>query len=152
MKDCVFCNFKDRKALIYEDNLCYAVISKNPINKHHILIIPKEHYQDFTELPDKLASHIFIIAKKLAKALRKSVKPDAITCTFDEDISKKGYNQVSHYKFHIIPRFEKDINLIDWSPLRSDENDEALSKYADDIKKALKINREKIYKASPKSL
>jgi histidine triad (HIT) family protein len=69
-KDCVFCNFKDQAVLLYEDSLCFAVISQNPINKHHVLVIPKEHYQNFTELPDELASHIFIVAKKISKAVR----------------------------------------------------------------------------------
>ncbi|SRR3989344_1457040 len=137
-KDCVFCNFKDKEVLFYEDRLCYAVISKNPINKYHVLIIPKEHYQEFVELPDELASHIFLVAKKISKAVRKACNPDAISHLFDDDTSKSGYNLVAHYKFHIIPRFKKDMPLIDWSPLRTDESSEARSKYAKDIKKYLK--------------
>lgn len=137
-KDCVFCNFKDQEVLVYDDSLCYAVISKNPINKHHVLVIPKEHYQDFIELPDELASHIFLVAKKLSKVVRKACNPDAITHVFDDDTSKGRYNLVAHYKFHIIPRFKKDMHMIDWSPLRTDEGNEARSKYAKDIKKQLK--------------
>ena len=136
-KDCVFCNFKDMEVLLYEDSLCYAVISKNPINKHHVLVIPKKHYQYFIELPDELASHIFLVAKKISKAIRKACNPDGITHIFDDDTSKGGYNLVAHYKFHIIPRFKKDMHVIDWSPLRSDESSEARSKYSKDIKKFL---------------
>jgi len=137
-KDCVFCNFKDTKVLLYEDSLCYAVISKNPINKHHVLIITKEHYQNFIELPDELASHVFLVAKKISKVVRKVCKCDAISHLFDDDISQSGYNLTAHFKFHIIPRFKKDMHVIDWSPLRSNETDEARSKYAKDIKKHLK--------------
>ena len=137
-KDCVFCNFKDKEVILFEDSLCYAIISKNPINKHHVLVIPKEHYQDFVELPDELASHIFLVAKKISKALRKVCKCDAISHLFDDDTSQSGYNLVAHFKFHIIPRFKKDMHMIDWSPLRSDESDEARSKYAKDIKNYLK--------------
>jgi len=136
-KECTFCNFKDKNVLIYDDSVCYAILSKNPINKHHILVIPKEHYQDFVELPDKLASHIFLVAKKLSKAIRSACNPDAITHTSDDDVSKSGYNLSAHYKFHVIPRFKKDMLLVDWSSLRSNENDEARSIYAKDIKKKL---------------
>jgi len=137
-KGCAFCNFKDKEVLLYEDSLCYAVISRNPINKHHVLVIPKKHYQNFVELPDKLASHIFLVAKKISKAVRKACEPNAISHLFDDDVSKSGYNLVSHYKFHIIPRFKKDMHVIDWNQLRSNESGEARSKYAKDIKKQLK--------------
>jgi len=137
VKDCAFCNFKDKEVLLYEDGLCYAIISKNPVNRHHALIIPKEHYRDFVELPDELASHIFLVAKRISKAVRKACKPDAVTHIFDDDTSDGGYNLVAHYKFHIIPRFRKDMGMIDWGPLRTDESSEARSGYAKDIKKYL---------------
>ena len=136
--DCVFCNFKDKEVLLHEDNLCYAIISKNPINKHHVLVIPKKHFQNFVELPDELASHIFLVAKQISKAVRKACRPDAITHIFDDDTSKSDCNLVAHYKFHIIPRFKKDMHMIDWSSLRIDESSEARSKYTKDIKKHLK--------------
>lgn len=136
-KDCVFCNFKDTEVQLYQDSVCYAVISKNPINKYHVLVIPLEHYKDFVELPDKLASHLFLVAKKISKAVRKVSSPEAITHVFDDDISKSGINLVGHFKFHIFPRFKKDIQLIDWRRLRTEESNLARSKDARDIKKQL---------------
>ena len=133
-KDCVFCNFEDEEVIIYDDRLCFAVISKNPINKHHVLVITKDHYQDFVDLPDELASHIFLVGKKLSGAVRRTCGPDAITHIFDDDISRSGYNLVDHFKFHIIPRFKKDMYMFNWSFLRTNENKDARSKYAEDIK------------------
>jgi histidine triad (HIT) family protein len=136
-KSCVFCNFKDKQVVLYEDSLCYAVISKNPINKHHVLIIPREHYEEFTKLPDKLVSRLFIVAKKISLAVKKACNPDAITYVFDDDFSKSGFNLVSHYKLHIIPRLKKDLSLMDWGPLRTEESLEARSNYARRVKKLL---------------
>jgi histidine triad (HIT) family protein len=136
-KNCVFCHLKDKDVIIHEDSLCFAAISKDPINKHHVLVIPKVHYKTFADLPDRLASHLFLVGKKLSAAVRKACAPDAITHIFDDDFSNNGYNLVDHYKFHIIPRFKKDLHLIDWSKLRTAENDKARSKYAKDIKKLL---------------
>ena len=42
-KDCVFCYFTEKDVVIHEYKLCYSIISKSPINKYHVLIIPKEH-------------------------------------------------------------------------------------------------------------
>jgi histidine triad (HIT) family protein len=138
-EECIFCNFKDKEVLVYDDDLCYAIISKDPINDYHVLIIPKKHYKNFIELPDKLASHVFLVAKKISKAVREACNPDAVTHLFDDDISKEGYNMVSHYKFHIIPRFKKDLLMIDWSPLRNKNlGIKARSKFANDIKRRLR--------------
>jgi histidine triad (HIT) family protein len=86
-KECLFCSKYDDKTLIYKDDSCYATISLNPINKYHVLIIPHKHYESFIDLPDELASHLFIIAKKISKAVRLVCSPDAVTHLSDDDIS-----------------------------------------------------------------
>ncbi|MBU1118868.1 HIT family protein [Patescibacteria group bacterium] len=137
-KTCSFCGFDDKAVTVYEDEVCFAIVSENPINKHHVLVIPKKHYESFIELPDKLAVHIFLVAKKLSKAVREACNPDAITHLFDDDVSKSGYNMVPHYKFHIIPRFKKDMHMIDWGQLRTDQNYDDCCKYAKGIKDKLR--------------
>lgn len=114
MKKCVFCDFKDKQVVFYEDKKCFAAVSLKPINKYHTMVIPREHYENFVDLPDSLASHIFLVAKKLSSAVRKAYNPVAIHHISDDDIQKQGYNLVSHYKFHIIPRFKNDKVKIQW--------------------------------------
>jgi len=139
MDNCVFCNFKDKGVVIYEDDLCYAVVSLNPINKYHVLIIPLAHYENFVDLPDELVSHIFLIAKKLSLAVRKACNPTAIHHISDDDIDKKGYNLVAHYKFHIIPRFDNDGVKMEWK--RENLDMETRSKLAEEVRKQL-VNKE----------
>lgn len=114
MKNCVFCNFKDSNVVVYENDKCFAAISLDPINKYHVMVVPKKHYENFVDLPDNLASHLFLIAKKLSLAVRKACNPIAIHHISDDDVQKKGYNLVSHYKLHIIPRFEGDKVKMEW--------------------------------------
>lgn len=135
MQDCIFCKFKDKSVVIYKDDTCYAIVSLNPINKYHILIIPKKHYKNFTDLPDEVASHIFLTAKKLSLAVRRTCNPTAIHHISDDDISEKRYNLVEHYKFHLIPRFENDGVKIEWN--RQDLNLDARSCIAQEIKSKL---------------
>lgn len=134
---CPFCNFKDKEVLLYTDKFCYAIVSKNPINNYHVLVIPKKHYCHFTDLPDALASRIFLVAKKLSRAVRKACTCDAVTHWSDDDIYQKGYNQVAHYKFHIIPRFlTKDKIKIDWNRGRN-PGIKTRAKFAKEIKKCI---------------
>ncbi len=111
---CAFCDFKDRGVLVHEDYLAYAIIARHPINAYHTLVIPRDHFVDFTDLPDDLAAHIFLTAKNISNAIRNIFNPDAITHISDDDIHRKGYNLIEHYKFHIIPRFDNDKVRIDW--------------------------------------
>ncbi|MBI1973860.1 HIT domain-containing protein [Candidatus Micrarchaeota archaeon] len=46
---CSFCDYRDRKAVIYSDSECYAAVSYRPINDYHALIIPKQHYVSLTD-------------------------------------------------------------------------------------------------------
>ena len=112
--DCPFCRFTDSDVLIHEDELSYAVVSRRPINRYHVLVIPKDHFIDFTDLPEDVATRIFITAQSISAAVRKVCQPDAITHLSDDDIYRKGYNLLEHYKFHIIPRFDDDKVRIDW--------------------------------------
>ena len=125
--------------MVHDDEVCFAIVSENPINTHHVLVIPKEHYESFIDLPDKLAAHIFLVAKKLSKAIREVCAPDAITHLFDDDVSKGGYNMVSHYKFHIIPRFKEDLHLINWGVLRTGKDRGHVEKYAEEVRAKIYI-------------
>ncbi len=135
MENCDFCKFKEKSVIVYEDELSFVAVSLNPINKYHLMVIPKDHYENFIDLPDKIASHIFLIAKRMSLAVRKTCKPVAIHHIFDDDIEKKGYNLVSHYKFHIIPRYKDDKIKMEWD--RYNLTVEERSKIADDVKENL---------------
>ncbi|MGV3613803.1 MAG: HIT family protein [Fimbriimonas sp.] len=61
---CPFCNYQDEAAVVYRDDLCFAVISQRPINPFHTLVIPHPHYERFTDLPDEVTTHLFLVARK----------------------------------------------------------------------------------------
>jgi histidine triad (HIT) family protein len=135
--ECVFCHYADQSAVVYEDSLCFAVVSTRPINQYHVLIIPRQHFVNFVDLPDEVAIQIFLVAKKISQAVRTVSHPDAITHISDDDPQGKGYNLVPHYKFHIIPRFLNDHVKIDWGR-EEDPGLQVREGYAAQIKDALK--------------
>lgn len=130
----MFCSFQDEGVISFKDEVCFVAISKNPINKYHLMVIPNHHYENFVDLPDEIAAHIFLVAKKASAAMRKVCNPVAIHHMSDDDINDKGFNLVKHYKFHIIPRFENDGIKIEWT--RENLNLEERAAIAQEIKKA----------------
>ncbi len=113
MSSCPFCDFAEEAVVVHSDGRCYAVVSRDPINRHHLLVIPREHFRYFVDLPDDLAAHLFLVTKRLSAALRRTVSPEAI-CHLSEDDMTGAYNLVEHYKLHLIPRFAGDGVAIDW--------------------------------------
>ena len=48
MENCIFCKIiagEIPSAKVYEDELVYAFLDISPINKGHVLVIPKEHHE-----------------------------------------------------------------------------------------------------------
>jgi len=75
-----------------------------PINKGHILIIPKSHYLDADELPDETACEIMRVSQRLLKALKKCYKFPGYS------IMQNGgeFNDIGHYHMHLFPRYKQD--------------------------------------------
>lgn len=73
MNDCLFCKIiagEIPSTKVYEDELVYAFNDISPLSPTHILIIPKTHYKDISEIDESnssLVAHIYEVANKLAK-------------------------------------------------------------------------------------
>lgn len=112
---CPFCALDPNTPLIYEDELAFAMVPPDPINRYQVLVIPRTHYIDFVDIPDDLVSHLFLLTKRLSQAVRDVCHPDGIMHLSDDDIAGYGLNMLQHYKIHIIPRFKNDRIVIDWA-------------------------------------
>ena len=115
MEACPFCSFGEDDVVVYRDELLFAIVDKQPINRYHVLVIPKAHYTAITELPDDLATRLMLVVKRLSLALRRVASPDAVTHLFDDDVSGSGFNLIQHFKFHIIARYRGDAVKIEWN-------------------------------------
>lgn len=50
MSECIFCKIIDGKiesSKVFENDSIFAFLDINPINKGHVLVIPKKHFQRF---------------------------------------------------------------------------------------------------------
>jgi histidine triad (HIT) family protein len=110
VSDCTFCKIIDgtyENSNIYEDDSLIAFLDIHPVNAGHILIVPKKHAELISELDDETTGRMFILAKEINKALRKSgVKLEGINY-FLADGEAAG-QEVFHTHFHLIPRFAGD--------------------------------------------
>lgn len=107
MKSCLFCNIIEKKEqayIIYENERVCCFLDADPINKGHILIVPKKHYAEFTEVDSHCLTEIILIAQQMARIMAKLLHVDGITIMQNNGI----FNDIGHYHMHIFPRFEGD--------------------------------------------
>lgn len=100
MTDCIFCKIVSGEIpaqKTYEDEKVLAFLDIHPKGPGHTLLISKEHYRWFEEMPDELSNHIFRVAKTIAKEMKASTGADHVQLGI---VGK----DVPHVHIHLIPR------------------------------------------------
>lgn len=98
-KDCIFCKIGSKEIpseIIYEDDHSIAFLDIHPKAPGHTLLIPKDHHQWFTDMPEGLSEVIFRNARKLALELKEKYKADYVR------LGIVG-TDISHTHIHLIP-------------------------------------------------
>lgn len=107
---CVFCKILSGEyecSKIYEDELLLSFMDIHPVNEGHILIVPKKHVELATDIDDETTGRMFVLAKKINTALRKSgVRLEGINYFLADGLA--AGQEVFHAHLHIIPRFKND--------------------------------------------
>ena len=105
MKDCIFCKIigGDIPCMkVYEDDLVLAYLDINPDSDGHTLIIPKEHYKDINDIPDKTLLHIYKTSKNIMKILEEKLGCDGFSLLQNNG----SIQEVKHYHLHVKPYYK----------------------------------------------
>jgi len=109
MKNCVFCNIP-KEEVILETKHCYVVPDKYPISKGHILVVPKNHYENITQIPDKELFDIIKTIKKMENKMVEKLKAKGIDLRQNyRPFVAESRLRKSHIHFHLIPRSFEDL-------------------------------------------
>jgi histidine triad (HIT) family protein len=120
---CVFCRIVSRDAdakIVFEDDVSIAILDHRPLFPGHCLLISKQHYETFADLPSDLVGPIFSNAQLLAKRVQGVMKADGTFVAINNTVSQS----VPHFHVHIVPRRRGDgLRGFFW-PRRPYENEE----------------------------
>ncbi len=114
---------------IAENDKFYAFLDINPLAKGHTLVIPKQEIDYIFDINDDLLSEMFVFAKKIAKAIEKSISCERIGVTVI------GL-EVPHAHIHLIPI--NSITDMDFSKTKLDLSTEEFLQIRDSIISNLK--------------
>ncbi|HEV2803045.1 MAG TPA: HIT family protein [Pyrinomonadaceae bacterium] len=133
VSECIFCKIIAREepaSIVYEDETVISLLTINPVNPGHLMVIPKKHVVYMSEMDEDTGMHLFKIALRMQQAIRSSgVRCEGINLFLAD--GKAAFQSVFHLHLHVFPRFKGDLFKInaDWSvrPPR-DELDDAAGK------------------------
>jgi len=110
MEKCVFCDSKIiNSQKIYETGKTFVTYNIRKANKGRCLIIPKSHVQNIRELTKQELNDFFLTVQTVSKILNEYLKPSGFNYGFNEGAD--AGQTVSHFHFHILPRFKDDPHL-----------------------------------------
>jgi len=134
---CIFCKIIKGElpsSKVLETTDVIAFMDINPVIKGHVLVVPKEHHNPITNVPDALLGKVIAAVKKIAAAQIKGLKADGINVT--QANGEIAGQVIPHVHFHVIPRFANDENPKNWIPGKYSSPDE-MNAYCSKIKQAL---------------
>jgi len=105
MKDCAFCKIVKKEISsfkVFENDDVYAFYDINPVSKYHTLVIPKKHYENLYDIPEKELVETMKVVKKIVLMYRK--KFGIKNVQIFNSSGKEAQQEVPHFHFHIVPR------------------------------------------------
>lgn len=109
MPDCLFCRIVAGKlpaSFVYRDDRCVAFMDIQPVNPGHVLVVSRQHFESFQDLPRGLGAHLFDVAMQLAPAIRKVSGADDLNVIVSSGAA--AGQDVYHFHIHLIPRRQGD--------------------------------------------
>jgi histidine triad (HIT) family protein len=106
-ESCIFCRIVNKMApasAVFEDEAVLAFLDIRPLTIGHTLVVPKAHYVDIFDIPDKLLSQVHLVTKKIALAVNKATEADGISII--QQNGQAAGQDIYHLHIHIVPRFE----------------------------------------------
>jgi histidine triad (HIT) family protein len=113
MPECIFCRIAAGRApaaKVLETPRVLAFLDIAPVHYGHTLVIPKEHYENFLDLPDDLWLEMGQVSRRVAKVLRQVMFARGFNLMMN-NFDAAG-QVVFHAHLHVVPRFLSDGLLL----------------------------------------
>lgn len=109
MQDCLFCKFVRKELpaeIVYEDDAVMVFVDIKPNNPGHVLVMPKEHADDFASAPEASIQAIALMAQRMGQTIMKAFGAPGFNIGVNN--GRAAGQVIHHLHMHVIPRFEGD--------------------------------------------
>jgi histidine triad (HIT) family protein len=123
--DCLFCRVVagDVPAhVVLDEGAAVAFLDNRPLFPGHCLLVPREHHETLTDLPEELVAPLFATARRLSRAVEAAMAAEGSFVAMNNRVSQS----VPHLHVHVVPRRRKDgLRGFFWPRHRYASEDEA---------------------------
>lgn len=105
-EQCVFCRdvIRDGKgSVVFESSNVIAFMDIAPVEPGHVLVVPREHYENIMDIEEWVYLEVHRVAKKISPAIVRAVEAEAVN--IGQNNGSCANQRVFHYHLHIIPRY-----------------------------------------------
>lgn len=113
---CIFCLYpeenRDQERLILgRSEHSFVILNKYPYNNGHLMVIPRAHVSDLSELPDEAFDDLQRLLRTSTRVIREVYGPDAMNVGMNLGRAA-GAGIADHLHWHIVPRWAGDVNFM----------------------------------------
>jgi len=81
---------------VWSDEICVAFLDVRPLARGHVLVVPRAAVDQWTDLPESIATHLMGVAHRIGRAQRELLTPARI------GLMIAGF-EVPHVHVHVVP-------------------------------------------------
>ena len=113
--ECVFCLAAKKKIsfktlCLFQTEHSMVVLNKFPYNSGHLLILPKKHIGQIFDLTDRQYLDLQMTVRLAAQAIEEVYQPSGFNMGLNHG-KAAGAGIPKHLHYHLIPRWEGDLNF-----------------------------------------
>ena len=127
MPDCLFCAIVAGKvpaSKVVDTPDGVGFLDARPVFKGHVLVVPRPHIPQLTDLPPELAPGFFGLVQRIAAAVPLAVAAQGTFVAMNNVVSQS----VPHLHAHVVPRTKGDgLRGFFWPRHKYDSDEEAQS-------------------------
>ena len=135
MKPCVFCQIVAGEIaadIVHETETTVAFLDARPVQKGHVLVVPREHVVTLPDLPAADLQPFFAEVQTVAREMPAALEAQGTFVAMNNTVSQS----VPHLHCHVVPRSKGDgLKGFFWPRHRYAEGEQ--SSYADRLRGAL---------------
>lgn len=104
---CIFCDYTAAKNYIAENELAFAIFDSYPVNKGHVLVIPKRHFAGYFDATAEEVAALNALMHTVKKRIDDEFKPDGYNIGIN--VGEAAGQTIFHLHIHMIPRYVGDV-------------------------------------------
>jgi len=114
--DCILCSIRDkdprvRSLEVWRDETNIAVLNLYPYNPGHLMVFPKRHVLELSELDEEEALCLFRSVNLAVRALKSCYSPKGYNIGFN--VGEASGASIAHLHAHVVPRYGNELGFID---------------------------------------